>query len=68
MLDPALVSLLICPVTGGSLQLLDDGSGLYCEKGKLLYPIKDSIPVLLPDSAQPYDLQKESAAILSASD
>jgi len=49
-LDENVLSILRCPVTGGKLRL--DGSFLVSDIGPLKYPVRDGIPVLLPEEAQ----------------
>lgn len=47
--DPELLALLRCPVTRSKLRL--DGNMLVAEIGGLRYPIRDGIPVMLPEEA-----------------
>jgi uncharacterized protein YbaR (Trm112 family) len=46
-----LVDILACPKCKGDIKLTEKGDGLICGKCKLLYPIKDGIPVMLIDEA-----------------
>lgn len=46
-----LLAILVCPVCKVPVQLLSDGSGLKCESCKRVYPIRDDIPVMLPEEA-----------------
>jgi uncharacterized protein YbaR (Trm112 family) len=48
-MDKSLLEKLVCPVTRSKLRLQADY--LVAEQGGLKYPIKDGIPVLLPDQA-----------------
>lgn len=48
-----LLDILACPKCKGEVQLTPAGDGLTCQTCKLLYPIKDDIPVMLIDEAQP---------------
>jgi uncharacterized protein YbaR (Trm112 family) len=48
-MDPALLDLLVCPITHSKLRL--EGDFLVSEIGPVKYPIKDGLPVLLPDAA-----------------
>ena len=61
--EQKLLSLLSCPQCGGELVYEGNKSRLVCEKGRLFYPIKDGIPVLLIDRAVPLyaDESKDSA-------
>ena len=49
-LDKKLLDLLVCPVSKGPLEQI--GDELVCKVSKLAYPIKDGIPVMLPDEAR----------------
>ena len=53
-----LLEILACPKCKGDLKLVDKfpiykEEGLVCEKCRLLYPIRDDIPVMLIDEAIP---------------
>jgi len=48
-----LLDILACPKCKGDVQLTDKQDGLVCDACKLLYPIKDDIPVMLIDEALP---------------
>ena len=48
-----LLDILACPKCKGPLQLTAAQDGLTCGACKLLYPIKDDIPVMLIDEALP---------------
>lgn len=48
-IDPQLLNILVCPVTRSKLR--QEGDELVAELGGLRYPIRDNIPVLLPDEA-----------------
>jgi len=54
-LNKALLDILVCPQCKGELQLQDDESGLRCDACRLLYAIRDDIPIMLVDEAQPLD-------------
>ena len=49
-LDKKLLDLLVCPVSKGPLEQISDE--LVCKVSKLAYPIKDGIPVMLPEEAR----------------
>ena len=53
MLNKEMLSILACPECKGDLVLFkkEDNEFLKCERCKLLYPIKDDIPILLEDEA-----------------
>jgi len=47
-----LLDILACPQCKGEVTLTEAGDGLVCRPCKLLYPIKDDIPIMLIDEAQ----------------
>jgi len=48
-----LLDILACPKCKGDIRLNEQQDGLVCGHCKLLYPIKDDIPVMLIDEAIP---------------
>ena len=50
-IDKELLAILACPKCKGDIKLTDKGEGLICQACKLMYPIKDDIPVMLIDEA-----------------
>jgi len=46
-----LLAILVCPVCKNPVHLVTDGSGLKCDSCKRVYPIRDDIPVMLPEEA-----------------
>ncbi len=50
-----LLDILACPKCKGDIYLNDLGNGLICDSCKLLYEIKDDIPIMLIDEAKPLD-------------
>ena len=42
-----LLEILACPQCKGDIHLNEKGDGLICDKCKLLYEIKDDIPIML---------------------
>jgi uncharacterized protein YbaR (Trm112 family) len=53
--DPRLLEILVCPVTRGPL-VYDRAHGELISKGaKLAYPIRDGVPIMLPDEARELD-------------
>ena len=53
--DPKLLEILVCPVTKEPLVYDEAAQELISEKAKLAYPIRDGIPIMLPDEARPID-------------
>jgi uncharacterized protein len=47
-----LLDILVCPLCKAPVKLLADGSGLKCQACKRVYPIRDDIPVMLPEEAK----------------
>ncbi len=50
-----LLEILACPKCKGEIRLTEKEDGLVCEVCRLLYPIKDDIPVMLIDEALPIE-------------
>jgi uncharacterized protein YbaR (Trm112 family) len=46
-----LLDILVCPVCKVPVKLLADGSGLKCDSCRRVYPVRDDIPVMLPEEA-----------------
>lgn len=53
--DPALLEILVCPVTKGTLRYDRARGELVSETARLAYPIRDGIPIMLPDEARSLD-------------
>ncbi len=51
-LDPRLLEILVCPVTKGPLEYDRQAGELISRRAGLAYPIKDGIPIMLPDEAR----------------
>jgi uncharacterized protein YbaR (Trm112 family) len=54
-IDKDLLDILACPQCKGDVALTEKGDGLICKKCKLLYEIKDDIPIMLIDEAKKID-------------
>jgi uncharacterized protein YbaR (Trm112 family) len=50
--DPKLLEILVCPLTKGPLEYDADKHELISRKAKLAYPIRDGIPIMLPEEAR----------------
>ncbi len=50
-----LLEILACPKCKGDLRLNQTEDGLICEKCRLLYEIRDEIPIMLIDEAKHLD-------------
>ncbi len=52
-LSQDLLDILACPKCKGDVRLNEAQDGLVCQPCKLIYPIKDDIPIMLIDEALP---------------
>ena len=55
VIDKELLEILACPKCKGDLVMAEKEDGLICKGCKLVYPIRDDIPVMLIDEALPYE-------------
>ncbi len=53
--DPRLLEVLVCPLTHGPLEYDRGAQELISRSAKLAYPIRDGIPIMLPEDARPLD-------------
>lgn len=53
--DPALLEILVCPLTKAPLRYDRAAGELVSEAARLAYPIRDGIPIMLPDEARRLD-------------
>jgi uncharacterized protein YbaR (Trm112 family) len=54
-LDPRLLEILVCPVTRGPLDY-DRARGELVSRGaRLAYPIREGVPIMLPEEARTLD-------------
>ncbi len=53
--DRRLLEILVCPVTKSSLTYDAARQELVSEAAKLAYPIRDGIPIMLPEEARPLE-------------
>ena len=51
--DQALLDILVCPKCKGDIQLTAGKDGLVCEQCRLVYEIRDDIPIMLVEEAKP---------------
>jgi hypothetical protein len=52
------LEILACPQCKGDIYLNEAQDGLICEKCRLIYEIKDEIPIMLIEEAKPLDNEK----------
>jgi uncharacterized protein YbaR (Trm112 family) len=53
--DPKLLEILVCPLTKGPLEFDSVRQELISRSAKLAYPIRDGIPIMLPEEARKID-------------
>ncbi len=53
MISKELLDILACPKCKEPVRLEEDNTGLACDACQLRYPIRDDIPVMLIDEAEP---------------
>ncbi|HXT09477.1 MAG TPA: Trm112 family protein [Roseiarcus sp.] len=51
--DPRLLEILVCPVTRATLSYDSARRELISRAAKLAYPIRDGVPIMLPEEARP---------------
>jgi uncharacterized protein len=51
-LDPALLKILVCPLTKGPLEYDPAKQELISKEAGLAYPVREGIPVMLPEEAR----------------
>jgi uncharacterized protein YbaR (Trm112 family) len=54
-IDPRLLEILVCPRTKTTLEYDAQNQELISRAAKLAYPIRDGIPIMLPEEARPLD-------------
>ena len=55
VVDPKLLEILVCPVTKMPLEYDAQKQELISRAAKLAYPIRDGIPIMLPEEARPLE-------------
>ena len=51
-IDPRLLEVLVCPLTKGPLEYDREANELISRKADLAYPVRDGIPIMLPEEAR----------------
>jgi uncharacterized protein YbaR (Trm112 family) len=59
MISDELLEILACPKCKGPVKLTEEVDGLVCDSCKLLYEIRDDIPVMLIDEAKKLEGQDD---------
>jgi len=54
-IDPKLLEALICPMSRTPLRYDRQAQELVSERAGLAYPIRDGVPIMLPDEARKLD-------------
>lgn len=54
-IDPRLLEILVCPLTKTILEYDAGAQELVSRAAKLAYPIRDGIPIMLPEEARPIE-------------
>ena len=54
-IDPKLLEILVCPMTKSVLEYDAEKQELISRAAKLAYPIRDGIPIMLPEEARQLD-------------
>src|SRR5271163_3716919 len=54
-IDPRLLEVLVCPVTRATLSYDSARQELISRAAKLAYPIRDGVPIMLPEEARPLE-------------
>ena len=53
--DPKLIEILVCPLTKTPLEYDAEKQELISRQARLAFPIRDGVPVMLPDAARTLD-------------
>lgn len=52
-IDPKMLELLVCPLTGEVLHFNQETQELIAPKARLAYPIRQGVPIMLATQARP---------------
>jgi uncharacterized protein YbaR (Trm112 family) len=58
-LDPALLAMLVCPMTRSPLRLDEAAQELVADRAGLAYPIRDGVPIMLVEAAREFTPQQQ---------
>jgi uncharacterized protein YbaR (Trm112 family) len=59
MLSKELLEILVCPKCKGELEYKQTEDQLICHRCRLIYAVRDDIPIMLIDEAQSFNESKE---------
>lgn len=51
--DPKLLEILVCPLTKTTLEWRPATQELVSRSARLAFPVRDGVPIMLPDEARP---------------
>ncbi len=54
-IDRRLLEILVCPVTKGPLEWWPESRELISRQAGLAFPVRDGVPIMLPDEARVLD-------------
>ncbi len=54
-IDKRLLEILVCPVTKGPLEWHPESQELISPAARLAFPVRDGVPIMLPDEARQLD-------------
>lgn len=52
-IDPKLLEILVCPLTQATLEWHPETRELISRPARLAYPVRDGVPIMLPEEARP---------------
>lgn len=61
-MENRLLQILVCPACKGPLRFEQDRQELVCMAEGLAYPIRDGVPIMLPEEAREIDTQTRGQA------
>jgi uncharacterized protein len=53
--DPRLLEILVCPLTKGPLEYDRARGELISRRAGLAFPVRDGVPIMLPEEARPLE-------------
>jgi hypothetical protein len=59
MVDERLLEILVCPECKGDIR--PDGDWLICDECRVKYPVRDGIPIMFTEEAEPLEECEEEA-------
>jgi uncharacterized protein YbaR (Trm112 family) len=59
-IDPKLLEILVCPLTKGPLIYDREKQELISKRANLAYPIRNGIPIMLPEEARNLDESEQA--------